>query len=174
MISYRNYVAGWLNMSVSELLDVLPDTSKRLTYTLITCVDSNRNPSSLLQTSPELRPLSQNAYPLGTGLLVPTKTLLTSRRTQPIFYGFDELWFFPDKPLRPKPDTAWLVGPGRIEHRTFRELGSWMNQTSCSLAVGGGTGLNFAIKAGGLVKYLLGVTLDQPSIADILTSFEYE
>lgn len=174
MISYKDYIAGWLNMSMSDFLNVFPVTSEKLKYSLITCVDSNTNPVSLLQSSRELKLLSQTASRLGQGVCVPTKSLLEVRREGPIFYGFDELWFFPSKPSQPKPDTAWLVGPERIKDQTLGHLGSWMNQNSCSLALGGGTGLNFVIKARGLVKYLIGFSIEQPSIADIMNSFEYE
>jgi hypothetical protein len=37
-----------------------------------------------------------------------------------------------------------------------------MSAHSCSLALGDGNGLNFVAKARGLVKYLLGHSLDQP------------
>jgi len=91
-----------------------------------------------------------------------------------MFFGFDEIWFFPSEPLQPKPDTAWLVGPARVEGRTLKALGSWMTANSCTLALGGGTGLNFVLKARGLVKYFVGISTDQPSVDDVLTYVEYE
>ncbi len=58
-----------------------------------------------------------------------------------------------------------------------RTLGRWMTDNSCSLALGGGTGLNLVVKARGLVKYLVGISRYQPSIDEIfdsLDSLEYE
>ncbi len=174
MITYKDYVAGWLNLSVSHFLNDFPSTYERMQYSLITCVDSNKNPASLLEQSPELELLRPGARSLGQGLLVPTKKILAAHHHNKMFFGFDEIWFFPSEPLQPKPDTAWLVGPARVEDRTLNALGSWMTANSCTLALGGGTGLNFVLKARGLVKYFVGISTDQPSVDDVLTYVEYE
>jgi len=174
MITYNDYVSGWLNLSVSDWLEKFPTTYEKLKYSLITCVDSNKNPASLVQTSPELELLRPDARPLGQGLLVPTRKVLEANQNRRIFFGFDEIWFFPSEPSFPKPDTAWLVGPARVEHRTLDALGRWMTDNSCPLALGDGTGLNLVVKARGLVKYLVGISRYQPSIDEIFDSIEYE
>ena len=174
MITYKDYVAGWLGLSLSDLLDGFPRSYERLTYCLIGCIDSNKNPVSLLQISPELEPLRPSARTLGQGLLVPTEALLTACSHSPIFFGFDELWFFPDAPSEPKPEAAWLVGPARVDASTLQTLGPWMTSNSCTLALGSGSGLNFVVKARGVVKYLLGFSRDQATSEEILHSLEYE
>ena len=174
MVTHDDYVAGWVNLSVNEFLNAFPQTYERLRFCLITCVDSNKSPVSLLQSSPELEYLRTAARPFGHGLLLPTNKLLESRGRHRIFFGFDEVWFFPNEPLAPKPDTAWLVGPARVEERTLRTLGSWMTDNSCSLALGGGAGLNFIVKARGLVRYLIGFSNAQPKGEEILNSIEYD
>jgi hypothetical protein len=38
---------------------------------------------------------------------------------------------------------------------------NWMGDNSCSLALGGGEGLNFVVRAHGLVRFLLGSSIEQ-------------
>ncbi len=174
MITYNDYVAGWLNLSVCHLMDGFPATYESMQYALITCIDSNKDPASLLQKSPELELLRPAARLLGPGLLLPTRTILASHQRRRIFFGFDEIWFFPKEPAGPKPDTAWLVGPARVEDRTLNELGGWMTENCCSLALGDGTGLNFVVKARGLIRYLLGFSRDQVPTEDLVANIRYE
>jgi hypothetical protein len=162
MIHYKDYVAGWLDSSIHDVLQALPNGSKTISFALITCLDSNLQPASLLEKSPELRPLVPHAKSLGTGLLVPTKLLLEAHASHQLFFGFDEICFFPTKQIKPKPDSLSLVGPGRIDQTKLGKLGKWMSSNSCSLALGDGEGLNFIVKARGLVKHLLGHSIEQP------------
>lgn len=59
-------------------------------------------------------PLKDHVREFASGLLVPAELLLEANSTQQIFFGFDEVWFFPSDPSEPKPDSAWLVGPARV------------------------------------------------------------
>jgi len=131
-------------------------------YALITCLDSNLKPASLLKKGVELGPLADAARPIGNGLLVPTWLLLQVCSHNQLFFGFDEVWFFPRIITEPKPNTAWLVGPARIDQSKLDGLGGWMADNSCSLALGDGEGLNFIVRARGLAKHLLGYSVDQP------------
>ena len=160
MIHYKDYVAGWMDSSIGDFLASFPRTSKRMDFALITSLDSDLYPSKMLGTSPELKSLGNAVKPLGSGVLIPTSYIL--KADVEIFYGFDEVWFFPHENLTPKPDTAWLVGPNRINQKALDELGSWLVRNECSLALGDGDGLNFLAKARGLVKYLLAYSMLQP------------
>ncbi len=160
MIHYKDYVAGWLDSSIGDFLASIPRTSTRMNFALITSLDSDLHPSKLLDASPELKSLGKAAKPLGSGVLVPTSLILKAEVE--IFYGFDEVWFFPHDDVTPKPHTAWLVGPNRIDQNKLDKLGSWLVRNDCSLALGDGGGLNFLVKARGLVKYLLAYSLLQP------------
>jgi hypothetical protein len=162
LVSYGGYVAGWLDTTIHDFLEVLPPNSASAKYALITCFDSHDNPASLREKSPELQAIRKNCQSLGNGLLVPTKRLLESETENRIFFGFDEVWFFPSKPTRPKPDAANLVGPSRLNQASFDAFGQWMIENSCSIALGGGEGLNFVVRAHGLVKVLLGYSIEQP------------
>jgi hypothetical protein len=162
MVYYKDYVAGWLDSSIHDFLEVFSDAFAGIKYALITCLDSDLRPASLRDKSPHLRSLAAEAQPLGSGLLVPTERLFEANASNQLLFGFDEIWFFPTKRIEPKPDSATLVGPTRIDQKKLHQLGRWMSRTQCSLALGDGTGLNFIVKAHGLARYLLGHSLAQP------------
>jgi hypothetical protein len=162
MISYKDYVAGWLDSSVHAFLGIVPPNSKSMRYALITCVDSNLSPEALLHTSPELKSVKDKARVLGSGIILPTRVLRQADSGKRLFFGFDEVCFFPHDNIKPKPASTWLVGPSRIDQAKMKKLSTWVTANSCSLALGDGEGLNFIVKARGLVKYLLGHSLAQP------------
>ncbi len=162
MISYKNYVAGWLDSSIREFFDLFPRESARMRYALVTCLDSRPNPASLLHESPELEPLIADGELLEGDLLIPTNKLLFDRFHHKIFFGFDEIWFFERRITEPKPESAWLVGPRRIDQTTMWRLGPWMSANRCSMALGDGEGLNLIVKARGLVKHIIGQSIGQP------------
>jgi hypothetical protein len=161
-IHYKDYVAGWLDSSIHDFLGHFPTTSKSMEFALITSLDSNPAPSSLLGKSPALRAVARDAKPLKEGILLPTALMLEAHARNQIFFGFDEVWFFPDDKIKPKPESAWLVGPNRIDQRQLDKLGSWMSDNGCSLGLGDGCGLNLIMKARGLVKYLIAYSMSQP------------
>jgi len=160
IIKYKDYVAGWIDSSISEFMEFFPKNSPGMDYALITSLDSNLSPSNLLSKSPELKRLQKSAKSIGSGVLVPTS--LTLGAGVEMFYGFDEVWFFPKDRITPKPQSAWLVGPHRISQPKLDELGEWVVENDCTLGLGDGDGLNFLVKAHGLVRYLLGYSIHQP------------
>jgi hypothetical protein len=121
LVSYKHYVAGWLDSSIHDFLDVLSHSAASTKYALITCIDSNRNPASLRAKSPELKSIASKASVLGTGLLLPTELLVETDSQQQIFFGFDEVWFFPSKRLHPKPESLSLVGPPRLHQERLKK-----------------------------------------------------
>lgn len=160
MIHFKDYVAGWLDCSISDFLKQFPRTFETLKYALITSLDSDETPGRLLGKSPELKPIAKEAKQLGDGFIVPTSLILRSDAA--IFFGFDEVWFFPDDKIAAKPKSARVVGPNRLDQSSLNEFGSWLDANGCSLALGDGDGLNFIVKARGLVKYLLAYSIFQP------------
>ena len=163
IVSYKDYVAGWLDSSVHDLLEILTPITASSKYALITCLDSNLNPASIRDKSPELKLLAKKMQIVGKGLLLPTDLLLETTLQKRIFFGFDEVWFFPNKNIEPKPDGASIVGPARLTRARFNKLGKWMSANSCSMALGDGDGLNFIIRTQGLAKLLLGFSIEQPA-----------
>ena len=162
LVSSKDYVAGWLDSSIHDFLEILSPNSASTKYALITCLDSNQNPASLLDKSPELKPVAKRLRILGKGLQLPTDLLLEADSRRQLFFGFDEVWFFPSKSIEPKPDSASIVGPARLNQARFNKLDKWMSDNSCSMALGGGEGLNFVVRAHGLAKFLLGSSIGQP------------
>src|SRR5271165_4831480 len=154
ILHYKEYVAGWLDTSIHDFLETYQPNSRAGEFALITCLDSDLNPKSLLKRSGEFAIAMKDAKPLGNALLLPVRQLHAVTFRDRVFFGFDEVWFFPSDRIEAKPDSAWLVGPGRIGQKTLDELGSWMVANSCSLGLGDGVGLNFLVKARGLMKYL--------------------
>jgi hypothetical protein len=165
IVSYNDYVAGWLDSSIHDFLEVLSRSAASTKYALITCLDSNPNPASLRNKSPELKSIANKLQILGSGLLLPTELLLETDSHKRIFFGFDEVWFFPNKSIQPKPPSVSLIGPARLKQARLNKLGKWMSDNSCSLALGGGEGLNFVVRAHGLVRFLLGYSIEQPEPA---------
>lgn len=161
IISYNEYMAGWLESSVHHFLGFLGRSSANMRYALLTCVDSDRNPAALLNKSPELKPIADKSRPLGNGLLLPTSALIAADARRRILFGFDEIWFFPTDQIKEKPAAASLVGPRRVDQAKLDVLGEWLSNSTCSLALGDGEGLNFIVKAKGLVRYLLAHSREQ-------------
>jgi hypothetical protein len=162
IVSSKDYVAGWLDTTIHDFLKVLSPSAASTKYALITCLDSNPNPASLRSKSPELKPIGSKLQVLGDGLLLPTKLLLETDSRSQVFFGFDEVWFFPSRDIEPKPLSASVVGPTRLNQVRFNKLGKWMSENSCSMALGGGEGLNFVVRAHGPVRFLLGYSIEQP------------
>jgi hypothetical protein len=103
------------------------------------------------------------ATTLKKGLLLPSKLLHKASLRSRLFVGFDEIWFFPTAKIEPKPESASIVGPHRIGQETLEKLGHWMGANGCSLALGDGVGLNVAVRAHGLMKYVIAHSLCQPA-----------
>lgn len=165
IVAFKDYVAGWLDSTVRDFLKVLPPDSESTRYALITRLDSNPDVASLRRTSPELKSVAPRAKVLGNGLLLPTRLLLADEVRAALFFGFDEVWFFPDADVAPKPASGSLVGPARITEARLERLGRWMSDNGCALGLGDGEGLNFVVKARGLVKYLLGSSIGQAELS---------
>jgi hypothetical protein len=162
MVYHNGYVAGWLNSSIAEFLGVLPRSSESAAYALITCLDSNTNPAAILDGNAELRAELNGVATLKNGLILPSRLLHKASLRSRLFFGFDEIWFFSTAEIEPKPQSASIVGPNRINQETLDELGHWMDANGCSLALGDGAGLNLIVKAYGLVKQVVAHSLAQP------------
>jgi hypothetical protein len=160
MVHSNGYVAGWLNTSIADFLSALPRNSDSAAYALITCLDSDPDPASILKNDPDLV-AANGIHALKKGVVLPSKLLHKASLRSRLFVGFDEIWFFPTPEIQPKPPSASIVGPKRIDQQTLDLLAHWMDQNGCSLAVGDGGGLNVIVKAYGLVKYVIGQTLFQ-------------
>jgi hypothetical protein len=165
MGNYNEYVAGWLDSSIHDFLVDFPRNARSASFALITCLDSDMNPKSLLEKSPELRAVLNGVKTVKNGLLVPSTRLQEAKFRDTVFLGFDEIWFFSSDAIEPKPESVSIVGPNRIGERKLDQLVGWMTKNGCSMALGDGDGLNVIVKAHGLVRYLLAHSLSQPEPA---------
>ncbi len=148
------YSAGWFDSSVQEFVKVLPRRARSARFALITALDS----------ATDLRPLTdkgplKNAQMVGNGIMMPTASLIDNASS--LFFGFDEIWFFPNERIPQKPEWLTIVGPKRIDGPLLSECVQWMSQNRCSLALGDGVGLNLIIKARGWMVSLLALSLQQ-------------
>jgi hypothetical protein len=155
------YTTGWFDTSIHDFLISLHEVPPSMVGSLITVLDSSTEPSSLLETSPHLRGIRPMIHVVGKGLYVSTRELLKAERKNRIFFGFDEIWFFPgprlnNEPLTQRPDHLSIVGPRGIDSNLISELQDWMRSTHCSLGLGDGEGVNFCARLSGFA----GVVLD--------------
>ena len=65
MTSSKDYVAGWLDSSICDFLKVLRPNTESAKYALVTCLDSNLEPKSLLRRDSALWAMSNEIKPIG-------------------------------------------------------------------------------------------------------------
>src|SRR5437867_7948863 len=94
-VHHLGYVAGWLDSSIEDFLGALPRHSESAAYALITCLDSNPDPASIMKKSPTLRAALNGVAALKKGLIVPSVLLHKASLRSQLFVGLDEIWFFP-------------------------------------------------------------------------------
>lgn len=156
MANNRDYSVGWVDSSIHEFLlatESAPPAS--MEYAFITCLDSCFDMSLLVKQSREIRSAQLGGKLVGKGWLVKTNELVATERKHPIFFGFDEVFFFASPPRKGKPDTIVLVGPGKISQPLPTEWLAWFRRNRCSLALGDGMGLNFVAKLQGIARFLV-------------------
>ena len=111
-------------------------------FALITSLDSNTNLRRVRAVTQAMDKWVECRF-LGDGLVMPVD-LLPKVADLDLLTGFDEVWFFQNEPSLPKPAGVSLVGPVRLDvDQTPPLLGDWMEESSCELGLGDGTGLNF-------------------------------
>lgn len=143
----KDYVT-WLDSSICQFLQSLPENLPNIEFALITRLGSE-SPAELFNKSPEIQNSLQKVDLVGDGLLVRTNTLGKS-----IFSEFDEVFFFKDKVSIPKPSDVSIVGPNKISQVAMDKLSPWMENTSCTMALGDGEGLNVIVRDRNLMRYL--------------------
>lgn len=135
--------AGWVDISIRELVESEPKLLSGFAYAMLTIVDSvsavNEIPSvqRLLASHPD--------YALvGSSLLMPARDFSRISSELNLLTGFGEVWWFDAKPAIEKPTDIDLVGPLNLNEDPVPEaLPRWMAESGCRLGVGDGIGLNF-------------------------------
>jgi hypothetical protein len=149
------FTAGWIDTTIHDFFAEIEAPPSTMAYTLLTCLDSSFDLRTVMEKSQALQSLKGSCKIIGHGALVPTRQLLKAERRNRIFFGFDEVWFFPRPPVRPKPQELVITGPNRITADLLAHVSKWMQKTGCSLGLGDGTGMNFCARIGGMAGYLL-------------------
>lgn len=155
MSKQADYVAGWIDTTVHDFLRDIAEPPSNMAYALVTCLDSEFDVASLADRSPHLRSLTGKGERVGSGILVTTRQLLAADRQERIFFGFDEVWFFPKRDVTPKPEGLVMTGPEHVTPDDLRQHGDWMKANSCSLGLGDGTGLNYCLRVKGVAQYVV-------------------
>ena len=106
IVSYQGYVAGWLNSSMDDFLGVLAPNAASTKYVLIYPSRQQSGRGFVTrQKARKLKSLVKESQIVRRGLLLPTQILLETDSRNQVFFGFDEVWFFPNKSVGQKPDS---------------------------------------------------------------------
>lgn len=155
MPKQADYMIGRIDTTIHAFLAEIDDPTSSMAYALVTCLDSNFDVPSLLEKSKHLKNLKEKCQIIGQGVLLSTRQLLSAEKKNRLFFGFDEVWFFPNANITPKPTTFVIVGPDEISPKEVRQFGEWLRSNHCSLGLGDGTGMNFCLKVRGVAKYIV-------------------
>ena len=155
MLKTQTYTIGWIDSSIHTFLADIRVPPPSMTYALITCLDSCFDLPLIVNKSSALSNLQSHVRIIGKGLVITTRKLLAAEQKQRIFYGFDEVWFFPNFNIKPKPPQICITGPMDLPEELPNTLVKWMEDNKCSLGLGDGTGLNFVVKLTGIGKHIV-------------------
>src|SRR5437879_6307031 len=100
------FTTGWLDTTLHDFLSEIDSVAPSMKFALITALDSSPDVAVLIERHAAL---GEHGTVVGKGVLVPTRRLLTAARARRLFFGFDEVWFFPKETSRPKPDGVTIV-----------------------------------------------------------------
>lgn len=151
----KEYLAGWINTTINDFLDEIDEPTQAMTYALISCLDSDPEVSSIFERNRGLDPFKVPNRPVGQGALLLTKDLIAANRRRRIFFGFDEVWFFPGGNVTPKPHDLVITRPHPIDLEDSSQHVAWMNANKCSLGLGDGEGMNYCLKVQGVARYIV-------------------
>jgi hypothetical protein len=154
MIESPNFFAGSIDFSVHEFLNELSEIPSGMSFALITCIDSNPDLPKLLEISPELRPIATRGRIVGSALLISTKRLLAADRSRRIFFGFDEVFFFHDRPDASPPSPGLLTSP-ELGQDSCQTISSWMQRHGSTLAIGDGVELKYIVRLSGVARLII-------------------
>lgn len=155
MVQHSQFASGWIDTSVHEFLEDIEDLSSSMAYSLITCLDSSFDVSAVVSTSAGFKAIEGKCQQVGQGILLPTRLLMATDRRDRVFFGFDEVWFFPHAEVTPKPADLVITGPNKIAEELLAPLSAWMDANGCSLGLGDGIGMNYCAKVRGVARHLV-------------------
>jgi hypothetical protein len=168
----HQYIPGWIDTSIHDFLLDITEISSGMSYTIIACLDSCSEVSSMVKKSKHFQSVINNYSSIGNSLLVKTKDLVNIESENRIFFGFDEIWFIPQKSfvlrnsengtniidhnlvqlqnqqidLMDSSTALTLVSPHKLESTSIQKLVDLMRLFNLSCILGDGVGMNYLLK----------------------------
>lgn len=155
MDGHAEYIAGWIDTTVHQFLVEMDRPSVGMRYALITSLDSNPDVAAIAGVSKHLADLEGKFQPVGRGILMATSDLLATEYQSRMFFGFDEVWFFPHANITSKPEDLSITAPCSIGPEQIRRSAEWLTTNKCSLGLGDGLGMNYCLRIKGAAKHIL-------------------
>ena len=152
MSRQAEYVSAWIDTTIHDFLMGVDQPTSNMRYALITCLDSSTNVRAIADREGYLKNLKGKI--VGNGLLVKAEQLIKLERKHRLFFGFDEIWFFPSPNIDEKPGGWIITGPDPINSNELDKYGGWMRSNHCVLGLGDGVGMNFCLPGRGAAKLL--------------------
>src|SRR5690606_33182538 len=91
---------------------------------------------------------------VGRGLTMPARIVGDVADAFGLFNGFDEVWWFSQKPRLPLPNAVTIVAPLDLRIDDVPQgLQDWMTASGCHLGLGDGIGMNFATPDATIARY---------------------
>jgi hypothetical protein len=149
-----DYVAGWIDTTIHDFLLDIEEPTSSMAYSLITCLDSNSDVVTFWDRT-KLNKLKGKCNEVGKGLLVSTRQLLSVERQHRLFFGFDEVWFFPHPDVSAKPENWVITGPEPVDPQEMQQFSEWMRSNGCSLGLGDSVGMNYCLRVRGVARYVV-------------------
>jgi hypothetical protein len=113
-------------------------------YSVVSVVDSTPRVGRLPSLAPLIQSHGASLWLCGDDIAFEATFLLVLIEEHGFFNGFDEIWFMPDLPKIPKPETLRITSDLGFEADPPAGLSAWVQETKCLLGLGDGDGLNFA------------------------------
>ena len=155
MSGQSDYMAGWIDTSVHDFLQEIEEPTSSMKYALITYLDSSPDVASIFKKSDQFSHLKEKMKAVGAGALLTTRQLLAAQRQRRIFFGFDEVWFFPNPVISNKPEGFVITSPYSIDSEQINQYSTWLSVNKCSLGLGDGNGMNYCLRIRGAAKYIV-------------------
>jgi hypothetical protein len=143
-----------IETAIPEVANILKATDINLSHVLVTTIDSENNLSDL-RSLKQLRNVL-NFDLLGDSIVLEIEHFYELIDEHNLLNGFDEVWFFPEKPSERLPSGIWITAPLDIYEELPNTLPEWMLLSRCLLGLGDGIGLNYVT-----TDYDLALVIDQ-------------
>ena len=144
MTTLGNVWHGHTSSSIHKLSVDCRDLFTQFNYVLITMIDSGEDVRGMWAVSPSLKRLNLEVEFLGRGAVTAARNFF-KLASGSVSNGFDEYWFYVDKPTLVKPEQCVLNCDPEYPDDLHVIL-PWFNQSKCKLGIADGMGLNYVAR----------------------------